>query len=101
MKILTGIFMIFMDLFMIVLFFIALIIALIVLDYLLDSNLKDELNRVLGPRQRLQDIRKRVLGFIKKVDELDYEEEKKKQQIDIHDDSWYDFDLRRNVNKES
>ena len=75
-----------MDLFMIMLFCCSLILGLIVLDYLLDSNLKDELNRVLGPRKRIKGIRKRSLNLLNKIDKEDYEYEKKKQQIDIQGD---------------
>ena len=85
-KVLTTIMMVFMDLFMIVCFFCALILGLIVLDYLLDSNLKDELNRVLGPRKRIKGIRKRTLNLSNKIDKQAYEYEKKKQQIDIQGD---------------
>lgn len=74
-KVLTAILMVLMDIFMIVVLFCAILLALTVLDYLLDTEIKRDLNRALGERKWLKDIRTKLLNLFKKVDDDEFRKE--------------------------
>lgn len=93
MELLTGIFMVLMIIFMIVLIFSAIILGLVVLDYLLDTNLKEDLNRVLGKRTRLKSVRQKVLDIFEKNDKKGPIPVQENESTSIRDDAWYDFKL--------
>ena len=93
MELLTGIFMVLMIIFMIVLIFSAIILGLVVLDYLLDTNLKEDLNRVLGKRTRLKRVRQKVLDIFEKNDKKGPIPVRENESTGIRDDAWYDFKL--------
>lgn len=93
MELLTGIFMVLMIIFMIVLIFSAIILGLVVLDYLLDTNLKEDLNRVLGKRTRLKRVRQKVLDIFEKNDKKGPIPVQENESAGIRDDAWYDFKL--------
>lgn len=93
MELLTQIFMVLMIIFMIVLIFSAIILGLVVLDYLLDANLKEDLNRVLGKRTRLKRVRQKVLDIFKKNGQKGPIPVQENESAIIRDDAWYDFKL--------
>ena len=74
-KFLTAVLMLFIDIFMLIVIFCAIVLALIVLDYILDTDIKMALNKWLGPRKVLKDIRKNILKLFDKVDREEYEKE--------------------------
>ena len=74
-KFLTAVLMFFIDIFMLIVIFCAIVLALIMVDYILDTDIKTALNKWLGPRKGLKDIRKNVLKLFDKIDREEYEKE--------------------------
>ena len=74
-EVLTAILMVLMDIFMIVVLFCAILLALTVLDYLLDTEIKRDLNKALGERKWLKDIRTKLLNLFKKIDDDEFRKE--------------------------
>lgn len=67
-KFFVGVTQFFIALFMATLFLCAFLMALALLDYMLDLDMKQELNNTLGNRHVLKNLRERILALMRDLD---------------------------------